>query len=149
VIEICNVADYCSLLGGREPAGFLPGVAGGYVPAIRQSVPSIFSPSLNFVTLQLDISPCAESADSEVRTSGSGRFMPVAISRSSSWPFFVRYCRILVACIGIDLLISVGEIYQWGMGLLQGTQLSPAPIPARYFLHNDPKKAKGHREKVA
>jgi hypothetical protein len=69
------------------------------VPAIRQSIPSVALPSLNLVTLHLDISPRAERSDRELRTLGSGIPVAAAISWSSFWPFVFRYCRIGVACI--------------------------------------------------
>jgi hypothetical protein len=60
--------------------GFLPGDAGGMVPEIRHSIPSIGFPLKNLVTLQRDISPRSDRADNEARTSGSGIFIASAIS---------------------------------------------------------------------
>lgn len=71
--------------------GFLPGAAGGMNPATRQSIPSTVLPSLNRVTLHLDISPRADRSDKEMRTLGSGIPIAAAISKSSFWPCFFRY----------------------------------------------------------
>src|SRR5487761_2551302 len=73
------------------------------VPAIRQSIPSMVLPSLNRVTLHLDITPRADRSDREMRTFDSEIPVAAAISRSSCWPFFLRYCRIGVACISVLL----------------------------------------------
>ena len=66
--------------------GFLPGDGRGMNPEIRQSIPSTGLPSVNRVTLQRDISPSADSSDSEERVAERGIPVPVAISESSSWP---------------------------------------------------------------
>lgn len=137
------------------PFDFLPGVAGGIYPDIRQVISMTFLPFTNLVVWQATTSCFVVSSAKCKRTLASEMLVASAMSLSDRSPCFFRYCRIsfilslprryiFIALCAIRGGIPAPPQYppkipfrHYNAGQMQNTNAKPAD-----FQNSDPRKSK-------